>query len=196
MKVLHRKLRTLVRRPHKVLFKYGRLVCSNLFRLITPLYGEDYNLHWNYTSFKDKVLLDLGADYGSTAQFFLQLKAKKVIAVESDEGYFRKLLKNFGKNTQVVCIPKHISSPKHLESLIRLFEPDIVKVDIEGAEEHLLGVNKDAIESVKEWLIETHSCKLSESVTGLLSELNYNVQKVYEINPARGVVVLYAKRSS
>ncbi|MFZ0965711.1 MAG: hypothetical protein WAN82_03690 [Candidatus Bathyarchaeia archaeon] len=196
MKVLHRKLYTLVRYPHKVLFKYGRLICSNLFGLITPLYGEDYNLHWNYTSFKDKVVLDLGADYGSTAQFFLQLNARKVIAVESNGEYFRKLRKNFGKNAQVVCIPKHISSPKHLESLIRLFEPDIVKVDIEGAEEHLHGVNKDAIESIKEWLIETHSHKLSESITGLLSKLNYNVQKVYEINPSRGVIVLYAKRGS
>src|SRR3990170_8039302 len=68
-------------------------------------YGpENYNVHWKYTSFKGKVILDLGADVGSTAKFFLKNGARRVIAVEGNDKNAYQLFHNYQNNNKVVCV--------------------------------------------------------------------------------------------
>jgi len=62
--------------------KYFRVL---ILREILPIFNEDYNECWGCVSYKDKTVLDLGADYGSTVYYFLKNGAKKVIAVEGDK---------------------------------------------------------------------------------------------------------------
>lgn len=68
MKV-RRKLKTLFTHPRRVIWKYFYPFWCKLFNIPPPPYGEDYDHHWGYTSFNGKTVLDLGADYGSTAHF-------------------------------------------------------------------------------------------------------------------------------
>jgi predicted rRNA methylase YqxC with S4 and FtsJ domains len=82
-------------------------------------FNENYDLHWNYTSFKDKLVLDIGADYGTTAEFFLKKGAKKVIAVEGDEYLAGSLLKRCKNSKKAIGIHKFISSKKDIEELIQ-----------------------------------------------------------------------------
>jgi GT2 family glycosyltransferase len=36
-----------------------------------PPYFENYDYHWGFASFRNKTVLDIGDDYGSTASYFL-----------------------------------------------------------------------------------------------------------------------------
>lgn len=49
---------------------------------IPAIYRENYDVQWGQTNYKDTIVLDFGADVGSTASFFLQKGAKKVVAIE------------------------------------------------------------------------------------------------------------------
>lgn len=97
------KLYTLLTNPTGVLLKYTRRnnirnILLNVARGTLPSFGEDYDKHWNYLNFKGKKILDLGADYGSTASYFLWQGAKQVIAVERNEEFAEALRKTFEKN--------------------------------------------------------------------------------------------------
>jgi hypothetical protein len=199
IRIVRRKLNTLMNNPSKTvktkINQYALILASKLGGKIRPWSDATYTWHWNYVSFVSKTVLDLGADYGSTAWLFLQLGAKKVIAVEGDEKCIPKLCKNHGKNPSVVCIHKWINSPIHFNALIQLFEPDIVKVDIEGAEECLLGVSKDLICSVDKWLIETHSKQLYDAIYSLFSSLGYRLETRYQDETSQIAVICARKRS-
>jgi predicted RNA methylase len=146
-----------------------------LLRGIPPAFDGNYNHHWKYVSFKGKTILDLGADYGSTADYFLANGAKKVVAVEGNHDYARKLFQNFSSDKRVVCIQKWISSGKDINQLIKTFLPDIVKVDIEGEEKTLLNVD---VAKVKEWLIETHTEELYNAIQKFFRQNGFNVSTV------------------
>lgn len=174
-----RKILTFFKRPHHVIRKYFRIL---ILREILPLYSnENYDECWGFVSYKNKVVLDLGADYGSTAYYFLKRGAKKVIAVEGEEYLASKLLHNYGRDSRVKCIYKWIGSPNDLEKLIRL-KPDMVKVDIEGAEIHIAKVSTELLLSVKEWVIEVHEKEVYEELLKLFLRLKFNVIPVdYEL---------------
>jgi len=169
---IKRKILTFFKRPHQVIRKYFRIL---ILREILPLYSnENYDECWGFVSYKNKVVLDLGADYGSTAYYFLKRGAKKVIAVEGDESLALKLVHNYGRDPRVKCIYKWISSPKDIEQLIRL-QPDMVKVDIEGAEVHIAKVCPELLLSVKEWVIEVHEKEVYEELLKLFLSLKFKV---------------------
>ena len=167
-----RKILTFIKKPHKVIQKYFRIL---ILREILPLYSnENYDECWGFVSYKNKIVLDLGADYGSTAYYFLKSGAKKVIAVEGDEYLASKLLNNYGIDPRVTCIYKWISGPKDIEQLIR-FQPDMVKVDIEGAEVYIAKVCPELLLSVREWIIEVHEKEVYDELSNLFLSLKFNV---------------------
>jgi hypothetical protein len=159
--IVSKKAKTLFSDPLAVYRKYKGKLKSEIVRLrggIPPIYGEDYDRHWNFTSFKDKVVLDLGADYGSTAYYFLRKGANKVIAVEGDLELVAKMKLNFkNDDDRVIAIHEFIDSSSKIENLISSYHPDLVKVDIEGYEKLLTNID---VTKVKEWLIEAHSKEL------------------------------------
>jgi hypothetical protein len=86
-----------------------------------------------------------------------------------------------------------VQSPDNFENLISTYETDIVKVDIEGAEKHLLGVSVDTILKIKEWLVETHSDELFRKFYDLFTSLGYKMTIHWE-NPNERVKVIWARR--
>lgn len=155
---------------------------------------EDYDQHWGFASFTGKNVLDIGADWGSTAYYFLEHGAIKVVAVEGSKVSAPELFNNYGSEPNIVCIEKIVQSPDDFENLISSHKADIVKVDIEGAEKHLLGVSGDTILKIKEWLVETHNEDLFTRFYDLFTNLEYIVTVHYE-HPAERVKVIWARRS-
>jgi hypothetical protein len=158
--IVSKKAKTLFSDPLAVYEKYKGKLKSEIVRLrggIPPIYGEDYDRHWNFTSFENKVILDLGADYGSTAYYFLRKGASKVIAVEGNPQLASKLKFNSQKFKKIVPIENFIDNSEKIENLISDYHPDLAKVDIEGYEKHLTNID---VTKVKEWLIEAHSKEL------------------------------------
>jgi 16S rRNA G966 N2-methylase RsmD len=169
---MQRKLATLLRNPDRVIMKYLR----NVFGRAEA--EEDYDVHWNYVDFRGKTVLDVGADWGSTARFFLGRGASKVVAVEGDSALATRLRQNFAGKNNVVCIEKLVTSFVDFESLIRQFKPDIVKVDVEGAERYLLNVSASVLSSVEKWLIETHSPKLYHQLQRCFRKVKFRSFKI------------------
>src|SRR5207245_4990575 len=97
----------------------------------------DYQLFYDVFNFTGSVVLDAGADYGSTAQFFLEKGCKEVICVESNETHFKNLTENARRNPKIKPIKLEVSNEEHWRYLISL-KPDIIKSDCEFCEKHLL----------------------------------------------------------
>jgi hypothetical protein len=170
-----RKVFTLLHHPRAVFRRYQKKLYWTLLRIPFPANEEDYDRHWNYISFKDKVVLDFGADYGSTAYFFHSKGAKKIVAVEGLPSYYARLLDNAGKWNYVIPVNRRIRTSDDIDSLIKQFKPDIVKMDIEGAEVNLLHCN--SLKDVKDWLIEAHTKNLRDLIVKRFSELGFNIVK-------------------
>lgn len=180
MGLVTHKLDTLASNPIGVLQKYRMRALKSLLRINFdprfPIYGEDYDLHWNYCDFNNKSVLDLGADYGSTAAYFLKLGARHVTAIEANELYFSKLAKNFRNYPQVECFHLYVESFKDIEALALDHSFDIVKVDIEGNECCLVG--EDLHKVAKTWLVETHNDTLRSTLQTSLSSSGFHVRAV------------------
>ncbi len=85
-------------------------------------------------SLKGKVVLDIGACCGETANIFLKADAKKVICIEPNISSIRHLefnRKNLGWNVEI--IPEK-ATIKHIVEA----NPDLIKCDIEGYEMDLI----------------------------------------------------------
>jgi len=151
--------------------------------------------NYKYIDFKDKVVLDLGANIGGFTKLALDNGCKKVIAVEclkrnfdmlkyncSDDRSF--LLYGAVSNEQSETVDVYKSNSKrsnisvktsdsitnrnstyenvekvtayNLYSLLDQYKPDILKIDVEGAEFFIFDEDKKINESVKEMFLEIH----------------------------------------
>jgi hypothetical protein len=140
LKLLKRKLLTLRKNPKEVACKY--INKARRYLLLSnpeiPMTGEDYFKHWK-ADFQGKCVLDLGADYGSTACYFLRRGAREVIAVEGNRILALNLARNAKRERRITPIQGMITRPEQVDALILKYKPDIVKVDIEGCESALFG---------------------------------------------------------
>ena len=140
-------------------------------------YPESYEEHWAYTSFKGKTILDLGADWGSTAEWFLMKGARRVTAVEGNPNYYQQLRENFKEDPRVETVHRWIDSPEDLQELLVKYPTEIVKVDIEGAEVHIANTPPNLVGGPKEWLIEYHTPEIGEALRGLFERLGFRTSE-------------------
>ena len=182
-----KKWKTLRENPRGVIRKYINLAKLHLFlsNPEVPIFREDYSKHWK-ADFEGKVVLDLGADYGSTALYFLQKGAGEVIAVEGDRVLAMNLAKN-AKGRRITPVYGMVTDPKQLDALISVYKPDVVKVDIEGYESILFG--SSLITAVGEWLVEVHD----HAMVGDFVKLFYNFD--VEIYRYGDITVIHAVRA-
>ncbi len=167
--------------PRAAFSKYVKRTYFKIIRAPAPYTDEDYNRHWAFTDFKGKTVLDLGADYGSTAWFFLNRGSKSLIAVEGDPERAQRLAKNavkFGFSSY----ERMIISPGDLEEFLAMDNFDVAKVDIEGAEIHLLHVRDELITAIPFWMIESHSDELTIVLTKRFQQLGFSVREIHENN--------------
>jgi hypothetical protein len=117
---------------------------------------EDYETSWGVANYLDKIVLDVGADVGSTALFFIERGAKNIICVDTDTS---GLTKNAQEIPQISKIVNVNIQDKYTMERVLLETADIVKMDIEGAEMWLLEVDPRILQQHKEYIIEIHgSC--------------------------------------
>ncbi len=154
---------------------------------------EDYEVHWNYTSFKDKVILDLGADLGKTTSFFFEKGAKRVIAVECENDRYKtfdKLVENYGDDPDVACLHLFIDSGAQISELINIYNPDLVKVDIEGWETKIVDMKPEFFLMPKEWLIEAHNGGITKVLVDYITKFDLDMA-VYHV---LGVDIILTRR--
>lgn len=139
--------------------------------------GEDFKWHWGFVNWKNKSILDLGADIGSTAECFLDAGSNKVIAVEGNKNLYDQLSKYAKTNQMTVPIHRYIANKDDFIYLFSLYSDfvDIVKIDIEGAEIFLLELPDDILKSIKEYAIECHSNDILKDVSNMFNNLGFKI---------------------
>jgi 16S rRNA G966 N2-methylase RsmD len=127
--------------------------------LIPPIYDPTENYEKVYTDldYKGKVILEVGADIGSTASFFLSKGAKHVISVEGKKEYFDRLVKNIETyRMNVTPVFLTLKNAEELQVLIEQYKPDILHMDCEGGEFVIPGISDDVLKTLKEVQLEIH----------------------------------------
>ncbi len=179
-------------------------------KLVPPIVGEDYDEHYGPLqfpiSFKDKVILDLGAWQGDTSEYFLLMGAKSIIAVEGSAGLgapilvkgAEKLKSNYEVLVYVSQILGNITpinltiiNPQQIEELISKYHPDLVKCDIENAEKNLFLIKDEIWKSVLEYIVECHAPNLQEEMRQKCLKNDYKILKelpkfnhvIYAVSP-------------
>lgn len=160
---------------------------------IWPIYKEDYGHHYGAIRYKGKKVLDIGADVGSTTDFFLRRGAREVIAVDGSKGMYDGLLKNLAKIPGTKPVFLLIEKPEHFEQLIRKHRPDVLKADIEGAEKHLFLISDEAFRMVPEYMIETHGSGTYQSMIDKCKRCGFTIEHIVKWRP--GIDIIYAKRA-
>jgi precorrin-6B methylase 2 len=164
---------------------------------------ENYNEHWGFINYKGKVVLDIGADSGSTAAFFSERGAQKIICIEGMKESFDQLLENSRKIPGIQkCFLGAIQEPMAMKE--SLGEPaDIVKIDIEGAEINLLGIDPKIIQSHDEYIIEVHNPYVYNNLKEYFERSNFKVEsfnydhiksKIVSEESEHTLKILYAKK--
>lgn len=123
-----------------------------------PVYweGEDYSKIYNDIDYTGKVVLEMGADVGSTACFYLSQGAKSVISVEGNHAYFEELQNNIGDDVRVIPIEMFIDRAEQIITLIEQYNPDILHMDIESWEFLLLEIPEVILKKIEQFDIEVH----------------------------------------
>jgi hypothetical protein len=147
------------------------------------LYGQ-YLIHLDF-DYKNKVILDIGAEVGTSADFFLKRGAKYVWCIEGDPLEASLCQQNINKffPDKALAIPFWIDSPYGFERLFSAYgatsslPADIIKIDIEGWECCLLGMNDDIFAAQKEYIIDTHSKLLTKLISEKLVKNGFIILK-------------------
>jgi len=106
-----------------------------------------------YGDFKGMVVLDIGGDMGSSAVWFVQHGAEKVIIFEKDEKYYplwEELKQVIGKIADKIEYIKEEATADKIKNI----EYDILKVDCEGCEMNIID---EGILKSKKWMIAVHT---------------------------------------
>lgn len=151
-------------------------------KLLRGPYNENYEELYGFLDYKDKVVLDVGADYGSTPLFFLSKGAKKVIAVEMNEEYAKTLIQISKTEKRIIPVIFKINSGYNISNLIKKYSPDIVKMDCDGCEVFIIQMIDEDIRMVKEWIMEIHAINPCLAIKDLFLRNGFEI-KYYKIDP-------------
>ncbi len=136
--------------------------------------SEEPKEHWRFLNPKDKVVLDLGCGkfYSSisTAQWFLDQGASQVIGVD--------LSKEPITSDRFIGYAKAISSKEDLEYFLK-YKPQIIKVDIEGAEKYFDKIA--SLEGVECITIEYHSNELKQLCEKKFADWGFSNLELYQL---------------
>ena len=126
-----------------------------------------YEFVYGFPQIAGAVVLDLGADVGSTVDFFLQKRARVVHAVEGTSKIFSQLKHNIATVLkdpdfiQVKPIFLYVDTVLILAKLLRDIRPGVVKHDLNSRGRHfenlIWELPSETLKIVDHWLIEAHS---------------------------------------
>lgn len=129
----------------------------NQIKPLKPWHNENFGRSYGCLVFEGKIVLDIGADYGSTANFFLSKGATRVIAVESYPPDAAALEEYAEGEPRIIAITKHINCSEDFKEILQRHKVDLAKIDCEGCEFYLLGLENFFFSSIPEYFIELHN---------------------------------------
>lgn len=152
---------------------------------------ETYEAEYGCLPVEGKTVFDWGADWGSTARWFLRRGAAKVIASELRPRDLERL-KLYARIEPRIEPMDGIMFGDALSSA--LDRCDVAKVDVEGAEKLLLEIGSGSIARISRWVMETHSTDLDRRLRERFESLGFSWRVVREWKSNHEVRVVEARR--
>jgi hypothetical protein len=144
--------------------------------------SENSEHHWLYLNTFNKNILDLGCgrhdthDLNHSSPIYLGEKgAKKVIAVDSNEKEIEYFNQNNPNPEKYTFICKTINSPNDIRSLIKEYNIEVLKIDIEGYEINLYDFTKEDFININDLGIEYHSYEILDNITKKIEEWGFSI---------------------
>ncbi|MFH1328969.1 MAG: hypothetical protein ABIH76_09065 [Candidatus Bathyarchaeota archaeon] len=164
------------------------------FRIKQSLDAGQFSMDWfnnlyGQIDYKDQTVLDIGADWGRTADLFLQLGAKRVISVEGKKAWYDLLEYNSKHIDGIIPIFIWLKTPSDISNLIKNYEPNIIKISTwpwSRCENWLLDISDNIITIADKYIfLSNHMNYQRESLLKLkkmFTRLNYDVtQKKHHV---------------
>ena len=144
--------------------------------------------------YRNKTVLDVGADWGCTAKFFLSEGARSVIAVEKNKRFAIQLFLYSLYERRVKAIRMNVSRKENFISLFRRYRPDIVKLDCEGGERYLLDADDATFNCIPEYVMEVHGKNLRNRFIRRFRHNGYSIIKDYWLRENLWIIQAERKR--
>jgi hypothetical protein len=155
-------------------------------RLIkATIYTENPSEHWGFLPVENKVVLDLGCginneEFSPTPIYWKNNKAKLVVGVDASEPSYQWFKKNYSIKG-FINIMDYVDRIEKFELYLGYYKPQIVKIDVEGAEIFLNALKPEFLEGVEHIGIEYHNLSCLISCENLFKENGYEIE-YYKFN--------------
>ncbi len=158
---------------------------------------------------RGKTVLDIGGFEGETAVYFSSRGAKKIVLYEPIPVNFETAKQNIERNginaelhnegiadadgtiTIEFLSSKNTCAVKNVSSVLLESGADIAKIDCEGAEESLINVSNNILQSISLYMIELHSESIREKILAKFTDAGFILSKDFKWSKDFSVVHLH-----
>ena len=144
--------------------------------------SENSEHHWTHLNVEGHTLLDLGCGrhdtldlYQSSAIYLGEKGAIKVIAVDGRESEIQYFNDNNPNPEKYIFISMFINTPDDLRSLIKEYNPTVIKCDIEEYETNFYDLTKEEMKDVVEFGLEYHNLDIRLRIAEKINEWGFDI---------------------
>lgn len=129
--------------------------------------SETSSIHWKELDINGATVLDLGcglwdmSDLTESSPVYFKTKgAFRIVGIDANEKDIRTLTEYFQStfpDDQSIFLHKKIESSSDLQYLIKTYDIQVIKSDIEGFEKHFFPLTREDMAGVRQISIEYHS---------------------------------------
>ena len=145
--------------------------------------SESPAIHWPEINVNNKRVLDLGCGRWeateieeTTPHYFLQQGAELVVGIDSSDEETQYFRNQKLPNTKFATLK--IEHKDTLLQIIKHFNINVIKSDIEGKETLFLYLTKEDMSNIDTLYIEYHGQYIREQLEVKLPELGFNITKI------------------
>ncbi len=143
------------------------------------IHSEHPQDHWRFLPIEGQTILDLGCGINSehtpTPMYWIQNKAKFVAGVDPSSQSYDWFKQNFNVRNFVHTMD-YVDRIEKFELYLGFYKPDVVKIDIEGGELYLNGLDAKYLDGVRHIGIEYHNLPCLISCERLLKDNGYTLE--------------------
>ncbi len=150
-----------------------------LRKIAGEIHTEAPSDHWRFLPIDGQTILDLGCGINSehtpTPMYWIQNKAKFVAGVDPSAQSYEWFKTNFNIKNFVIH-QDYIDRIEKFQLYLGYYKPDVLKMDIEGGELYLNGLDPQYLSGIRHIGIEYHNLPCLVSCERLLQDNGYEIE--------------------